>query len=392
MTFWRLLLAFLRARALPYCLTVLLMTLGVMVMLMLLGAESSLRQQFERDAGGVDLVVGARGSPLQLVLSSLYHADVPTGNIRIKDAEALCRHRDIKACVPLALGDNYQGFRIVGTDVALAAQHGLWGLHQTLPALKPLEALLGAEVAVRTGLDTGNRFVGSHGLAGDGHQHDALPYRVIGILPRTGTVADRLILTPVASVHQLHAEEGKQAAEEITALLMQVHTPRAVIGLPRWINANTPLMAAHPASEITRLYALLGGGLDSLRAVSMLVIAVSLLSLFIVLYASLRARLPDLAMLRVVGWPRQKIGALVLTEGLAVTALGLLTGSVLAIATLPAFAAFAGLPVTGVSGAVLVSSLSLGVAGAILVLAILACVLPVWRVYRLPVAATLARP
>ncbi len=390
MKFSALLRTFLTARWLPYSLTVLLMALGVATILLLFSSEAALKNQFMQDAAGVDLVVGAKGSPLQLVLSSLYHADMPTGNINISDAERLCRHRDIAACVPLALGDNYQGFRIVGTDVGI--RDWALGIHmQNVLPLKPLQTIIGHEVAKKTGLSIGNRFVGSHGLMGDGHHHDSLPYNVIGILPKTSTVQDRLILTPVESVHQIHAEEGQQAATEITALLIKVKNPRAVIGLPRWINANTPLMAAHPATEITRLYAMLGGGLDGLRTLSFAVIASALLSLFIVLYTSLSTRLPDLAMLRVLGWPRIKIAGLMLAEGCSIGLLGILLGILTAMIALPAFAGFIGLPLVTLSaGALLSLPIALIVTGIIL-LCLLACLLPVWKVYRLSIARVLLK-
>jgi putative ABC transport system permease protein len=397
MTFLGLLRAFVSARWLPYSLTVLLMALGVTTILLLLSSESALKEQFLKDAAGVDLVVGAKGSPLQLVLSSLYHADLPTGNIRISDAQSLCHHRDIASCVQLALGDTYQGFRIVGLDIATRD----WGLGisedgiRTLPPnvlpLKPLQALIGHEVARQTGLQIGNRFVGSHGLAGDGHHHDALPYNVVGILPQTGTVQDRLILTPVESVHKVHAEAGEQAAKEITALLIKVKSLRAVIGLPRWINANTPLMAAHPATEITRLYAMLGGGLDGLRGLSFAMIGAALLSLFIVLYTSLSARLPDLAMLRVVGWSRARIAGLMLAEGLGIALAGIMTGLLLALVALPWFAAFIGLPLVQLSARSVFSLSMLGVLAGVFSLSVLSCILPVWKVYRLSIARTLMR-
>ncbi len=212
MNLLRLSLAYIRARALNAALNVLLLGLGVATIVVLLLFTHQLEQRLERDSKGIDLVVGAKGSPLQLILSSVYHVDIPTGNIPLADAEKLKSNPLIKDTVPLALGDSFEGFRIVGTD------HDYVSLYQgqvTSGRLweKPYEAVLGNEVASHSGLKLGEQFVGSHGLVEGGEKHEHSPYTIVGVLAPSGSVLDRLVLTSVESVWEIHGQ-GPHAEED----------------------------------------------------------------------------------------------------------------------------------------------------------------------------------
>ncbi|HET6522228.1 MAG TPA: ABC transporter permease, partial [Geminicoccaceae bacterium] len=163
-------LAYLRARILTTGLNLVLLALGVatIVVLILFGAQ--LADRLTRDARGFDLVVGAKGSPMQLILSAIYHADVPTGNVPAAATEELRADPMVRSVIPLALGDSLRGFRIVGTEHAYADHYGARLADGRLWA-EPLEATLGARVAAATGLGVGDRFVGSHGLGAGGPAH-----------------------------------------------------------------------------------------------------------------------------------------------------------------------------------------------------------------------------
>ena len=199
-------IAYLRDRPLTTALNVLLLAISVAMLVLLLQLGTQANQRFSRDAQGVDLVVGAKGSPLQLILSSVFHVDAPTGNVPYSSLDLLRRDPAVARVVPLALGDNFQGFRIVGTDESFA------DLYQTQIAKGrafsgPMEAVLGASVAADTGADLGQKFVGSHGLQDDeasdqGHNH--APFETVGILEPTGTVVDRLILTSYRTTWDVH--------------------------------------------------------------------------------------------------------------------------------------------------------------------------------------------
>lgn len=206
MNLFRLSLRYSLDQPLRALLNTLLLGLAVAIMVMLLLLDHQMEDTLHRDAGNIDLVVGAQGSPLQVILSSLYHVDQPTGNIALSDARELIGHRGVDKAIPIALGDNYEGYRIVGTTHeypehygATVAEGRLWGA--------PLEATIGAEVARRADLALGDEFAGVHGLSPDGHAHGDHPYTVVGVMERTGTVLDRLILSSVEGVWHVHGTE-----------------------------------------------------------------------------------------------------------------------------------------------------------------------------------------
>jgi putative ABC transport system permease protein len=195
---------------------ILMFAVGTALIATVYGVGQQFERSLMRNIHGIDLVVGAKGSPLQLILSSLLHADVATGNIKLHEAEELKKNPMVSATIPIALGDNVQGFRIVGSEPAYLnlynaqlAEGRMWK--------DEMEAVLGSETAARLGIKVGQTFVGTHGLTADGENHDEFPYTVTGILQPTGTVMDRLALTGVESVWHIHEhhhhEEGEEAAD-----------------------------------------------------------------------------------------------------------------------------------------------------------------------------------
>ncbi|HYC05166.1 MAG TPA: FtsX-like permease family protein [Azospirillaceae bacterium] len=211
-------LAYLRQRSLNTALNLALLSLGVATIVFLLLAGTQLERRLSRDAEGVDLVVGAKGSPMQLILSALYQIDVPTGNIPLAEAEKLAAHPLVKSAIPLAMGDSFNGFRIVGTTHDYLTQAGAVLADGALYG-RQMEAVLGAKVARETNLKVGDSFVGSHGMGGGGPmggEHADMPFTVTGILKPTGGVVDRLVLTPVESVwhvHDVHHHDADPKAE-----------------------------------------------------------------------------------------------------------------------------------------------------------------------------------
>src|SRR5690606_10934616 len=178
--------SYLKARPLNTALNIVLLSLGISVITVLILVGNQLEQKIERQSKGIDLVVGAKGSPLQLILCSVFHIDFPTGNINLAEAERLAKNRFVKKAIPMALGDSYEAFRIVGTthdypalyDAELATGH--WWK-------KSMEVTLGAAVAQRTGKAPGDTFTSSHGLTSGGHAHEERPFVVSGILKPTHT-------------------------------------------------------------------------------------------------------------------------------------------------------------------------------------------------------------
>ena len=388
----------LRHQPLASSLNLLLLAIGIAMMTFILGVSSQLEEHAERDAQGIDLVVGAKGSPLQLILSSVYHADIATGNIPATTLAALAAQPLVQSAIPLALGDNFHGFRIVGSTTALIDHYGA---RLALGKLftQPMQAVFGARAARETGATLGASFAGSHGLAAGGEVHEHAPYTVTGILAPTGTVLDRLILTPVASVWQVHATDpdeqpaGPAAApeRELTAVLVQYSSPLAALSLPRWVNGQPRLQAAQPAFEAARLFNLLGVGIAVLRAIAAGVLLVAALSLFVALYGALEERKLDLAILRTLGASPAKLLRLLLAQGLLLSLAGAVLGWLLGHAAVGLLGLLesmqdlhlqawriapdeAWLPVIAVA------------------VGLLAAAIPAARAYRTDIAATLARP
>ena len=327
----------LRHKPLSTTVNLVLMAVGVAMMSFVLSASQQLEEKALRDAQGIDLVVGAKGSPLQLILSSVYHIDIPTGNIPLAAEAQLRKNRMVKKVIPLALGDSFKGFRIVGTTPEYIAHYG-GTLAQGHMFEAPMQAVIGAQAAAKAGLSAGTRFVGSHGLAGSGDGHGDAPFTVVGVLKPTGTVLDRLVLTPVESVWQVHEvehgidpndKEEKAAMDEereLTALLVQYASPLAAAMLPRLVNGQAELQAAQPAFESAKLFRMLGVGVDALRGIAVIMLLSAALSMFVALYNALEERKTDLAILRTLGAPPRKLLSLLLAEGLLLSLAGALLG------------------------------------------------------------------
>ena len=392
MNLFSLSLAGLRGNRLTHALNIVLLGLGLGTVTLLLLVSGAIGDRVLSDARGIDLVVGAKGSPLQLVLSTVFQADIPTGNIPLDALDTLAKNPMIDRAVPLALGDAVKGFRIVGTTPdyldlygAKIADGRIWQ--------EPMEAVMGAAAARRLDLNVGDSFIGAHGVAGNGESHAAMPYHVTGILATTGTVVDRLVLTPVESVWQVHAnhhhaEAGE--AHEVTAVLLHARTPLAVISLPFQINSRTNYQAAAPALEAARLFSTLGFGLDMVRAFAGILIVSSGLGMLIALLTRMRERRRELAMLRLLGATPAQLFAMVVIEALLLAALGAISGLILGHiaayameAFLPAGGAMTALELQGRASEWLIPALALGTG-------LVAAIVPALAAYRTDVASALA--
>ena len=390
--------AYLRERALATALNVMLLALGVGTIIALLLTLHEAETRMERDSAGIDLVVGAKGSPLQMVLSSVFALDVPTGNIPMREAAALLKNPLIKRAVPLALGDSYRAFRIVGTEPAYTELYGakpnagrLWQ--------QPLEVVLGATVARESGLRVGAKFAGAHGLGTGGGTHDTAPFEVVGILAETGAVIDRLILTSVESIwlahdhaDASHTPDTDDPEDEVTAYLVQYASPIAAASFPRRVNASSSLQAASPALETARLFALLGVGISTFKVFAAIMMIAAALGIFVGLMSALNTQLRDLALLRVLGATPATVFLTLIMQGLMLGLMGVILGVVLghvgAYAISLSLAAAQQVPVAGFK----MLAAEFWVALSALGLGLLAALYPAWRAYHRAAPQTLAEP
>ncbi|HMP28594.1 MAG TPA: ABC transporter permease, partial [Saprospiraceae bacterium] len=178
------------SRPINLIISVILFALGVGLIGFLLLFQDQVRRQFESNLASIDLVIGAKGSPLQLILCNMYHIDNPTGNIKIKDAAPFFKsnHPVIKTAIPLSLGDNYKSYRIVGTTHDILELYGAQLIEGKLWDLD-LEVVIGKAVADKTGLKVGDQFSSSHGFTDDVDlAHDEHAFKDVGITASTGSV------------------------------------------------------------------------------------------------------------------------------------------------------------------------------------------------------------
>lgn len=441
MNLWKLSWSYLRSKPLNTALSMVLVALGVGLASFLLLMHQQFKDRLYKNIDGISLVIAAKGSPLQMILSSVYHIDVPTGNIPLSETTWLSKNRFIEKAIPMALGDSYRSFRIVGTDhryiehyKGQIAQGKLWE--------KDLEATIGSAVARRLNMRIGNTFYGSHGVVGDdAHTHEEHAYEVVGILQETGTVIDQLIFTNIASVWRMH--EGHDHEEEttpttdstatdtthqhdhaghdhdhahgdtlapistegkeVTAYLVQYKrikneetgemesSPMARVAVTQAIDEHfTTLGYADPAIQLQRLLDMTGLGLTALQMLSWLIIGISAFSMFISLYSSLKERRYELALLRVMGASRRQLFVLVVLEGMLVALLGFLLGELLSHTAMSLLAE--GLSKTyqyEFSGWIFLSYELLLGWGALLI-GFFSALIPAWQAYQTDISRTLS--
>jgi len=391
---WR----YLWSSPLTTALNLLLLTLGLAAVTFVLRASAQVEAGLKRDLANIDLVVGAKGSPMQIMLAGVFHLDAPTGNIPLATLELLKKQPLVAQVVPLSLGDSFRGYRIAGTTPdyldlygARLGQGALWA--------KPMQVVLGAEVARTSGLKVGDRFAGSHGLAEGGGAHGDHQFEVVGVLAESGSVLDRLVLTDLASVWEVHeahhpgeAHDENDEKREITLALVRYRSPLAAVMLPRWVNAQDGLQSAAPALETARLMRLVGAGTEVLRGFGIVLLAAAGLSVWVALLHAVRARQGDLAMLRMLGAPASRVAALIALEALLLAGLAALLGLaaghglVAVLERLLAERQSLRLGTLGFSDAEWLVPLLAGT------LALLAAAWPAWRAYRLDVTSLLQAP
>jgi putative ABC transport system permease protein len=404
---------YLKARPLNTGINIILLSLGIAVITLLLIFNQQLEQKITENAKGIDLVVGAKGSPLQLILCNIFHIDFPTGNIKLNEAEKIAKNRLVKKAIPLALGDSYQNYRIIGTTQAYPELYhaklseGTW-------FKKDLDVTIGSNVAALGHLKTGDHFASAHGLIEGGGDHGEHAYNVVGIMQPSHTVLDNLILTNVGSVWMVHEAHDTasikehhpliprtpsilipsiasgDSLKEITSMLIQYRSPMGAVQMPRMINSQTNLQAASPAFETARLFTILGVGVEVLMGFAYVLIVISGLSIFIALYNSLKERRYDMAIMRAMGATRGKLLLSVLLEGGTLTLLGSLLGVILGHGVVELLSSFsAEAHKSGITGFVFLSQEWILLAGSLL-LGLICALIPAVQAYRTDISKVLA--
>ena len=340
---WR----YLCARPIVTSVSILGLALGSALICVVLTLHRESEDTFKREAGLFDLIVGAKGSPLQLTLSALYHLDVPPGNIPYERYEALRDNPRVAFAVPIGLGDNYEGFRIVGTErhffdvVDRDTGEPLFQLAEGDYFREAFDVVLGSTVARETGLGLDDVFSGTHGLVTvpGSEVHTDFPYRVTGVLKATGTSQDRAIFGTLQSVWDIHDKEAamhdrikgiapnEETPREATAVLIQLKARGLRLWVADEIRTETEAMPAIPINEVLRLYQRVLEPIQRLLlAVAGIVVVVAGLAVLATLYQAVERRRRDLAVTRCLGAHRREVLGLVLWEAGLLGAAGVLLG------------------------------------------------------------------
>jgi putative ABC transport system permease protein len=339
MNIWNISLQNIKSKPLYTFLSVFIASLSIALLLGTQQLKRSFENQIENNLGNIDVVVGAKGSPLQLVLASVLHLDNPTGNISYKEALKISKNPLIKSAIPISYGDNYKGYRIVGTTYEYAALYNA-KLEKGHPVENAMEVVLGNSVALKLNLKIGDTLLSAHGFVENSiEEHDAV-LTVVGILKPTQKVIDRLILTNLESVWDVHNHERKENHEghdyhdiqdekEITSLLIRFKSPRGLLPFLRRINEQTNMQAALPKYELHKLYAYTSIGFKTISLIAYLILVISCITLFISLYKMVKERAFDLAILRTYGASTFQLIKMVFYEGLIVVFSSFLLGFLL---------------------------------------------------------------
>jgi putative ABC transport system permease protein len=397
-------------------LVVLSIALATALLLSLERLRTDIRGSFSQSVSGTDLVVGARTSPVQLMLYAVFRVGGATNNIRMDSVKAIAEHRAVAWVVPLSLGDSHRGRPVLGTTAAYFERF-LYGDKQGLVLAQGrafadnldglYEAVIGAEVADSLGYTLGRKIVLAHGGSEVmSQEHADKPFTVVGILARTGTPVDRTVHVSLKAIEAIHldwaggaplpgmkipAEQARKfdlEPKQVTAALVGLKNRVAVFNVQRFVAGyeGEALLAVLPGVALDELWGLVGPGEQALLAISALVAVVSLASLVAVVLAGLNERRRELAVLRAVGAGPRHVLLLLAAEGALVTLAGALLGALAAGAAVllagPLLQQRFGITLQ----AGLPTAAQWGLFGAVLLAGMLASLVPGWRAYRLSLA------
>jgi len=388
----------LRQHALSTLVTATSIALATGLLMVVWMVKTQSQKAFLETSTGFDAVLGARGSKLQIVLNSIFHLEASPGNVSAADYEQIRRDPRVKAAIPLALGDNYLGFRVVGTiedlftkvEYAKGRKYRIEGGGR-LFAGSAREAVVGSFVADKLGLKVGATFKPYHGLVFAANAQHEDVFTVTGVLAPTNTPADKVIWIPISGIQTMSGHDAKFSTD-VSAVLIQFRTPTAGLMMDMMYNKQgNRLTLAYPvAAIIADLFGKIGWFDRVLALVAYLVALVAAGSVLASIYASMSARRRDVAILRSLGAHRRTILAAVVGEAAAIGAIGAIAGFAFYFGLLTAVAGVirsqTGVVIDVSSGAPILWIAPLALIG----LCALGGLVPAMKAYRVPVAETLA--
>ena len=339
-----------KQRSLSSMLTILSVLLGVGLVTAILILKNESEDAFNQTATGYEIIVGPKGSSLQLTLSTVYQVGLPIQNMPLKVYDLLKNDKRVRLAIPYVFGDNYKNFRITGTVSELFSEFeykkGIrYKLDEGSFFSNDFEAVIGKEVADKTGLKTGDTFSGSHGIETyeGASEHSEKKFKVTGILSRTFTPSDRVIFVSMNSVWELHNHENENNGSEdhhiisdsmktISAVLLKLKSPVFFDLLRRQINENKyegiNAQAVLPLFEIKQLFDIIGNINSLILVIAYLVIFTAAVSILVSIYNSMNERMREIAIMRSLGARRFLIMKIIIFEGMFLSAAGALLGCI----------------------------------------------------------------
>jgi len=342
-------------RRLSFGLCVLSIAVSVSLLLSIERVRKSTRQSFEQTVSGVDLIVGASGSPLQLMLYSVFRVGSPTANMTWSSAQRYTEHPEVKWAIPISLGDSHRGFRVVGTTQEYF-EHYRYARSRTLELSEGswnwgvFDAVLGSEVARRLQYSVGTEVSLTHGIGEAAIlSHDDRPFKVIGILQPTGTPVDRSIHVSLEGIEAIHIDwqDGIPPGEDealgideilnkrlhptqITALLLGLNSRMQIFHLQREVGADPreALMAVLPGVTLQELWGILGNVEATLRLLSFVILLTSFIGMLTAILTGLSERRREISILRAIGLKKRHIFSLLMIESSSLSLLGICLGVV----------------------------------------------------------------
>ncbi|MDT0678544.1 ABC transporter permease [Autumnicola musiva] len=412
-------------------LSIILLSSAVTIISLLVLLQTGFEQKYRANLENIDFVLGAKGSPLQLILSSVYQIDTPTGNINYNEALQWMEHPHVDTAIPLALGDNFKGYKIVGTTAEYLSLHGN-GLKSGKKFENKFEVVVGNKLAEEEGLKIGDEFYGAHGHNASGHVHKDHPYTVVGVATPTGKIVDHLILCNIASVwaahdhdtetsaaktsaenhhheekrenktgshideHQDHhskslEEEIQKSEREITSVLIKLKNKMALVTWPRLVAQNTKMQVASPIIEVKRLFSLFGIGVSMFEYLVSGIMFLSAISIFIALYTRLAQRKHEFALMRISGGNRYQLLKLIIYESLFICITGYIIGTAVCRITLYFLSNYTSKEFhLAINPFDIIWLQELLLIGVTLILGILAAIIPAIKAYNINISKTLS--
>ena len=401
------------SRPLSSGLSVVLLSSSIMVIILSMLTMKQMKYKFNENANKIDLVVGAKGSRLQSVLCNVFHIDYPNGNIKLNEVSFLAKHPFVKSAIPISLGDSYKKHRIIGTNPNFITHIYNGSISKGNIFIKPLEVVIGSNVAAKLKLDIGDSFNGSHGIEESTHDHEDFLYRVVGILSPTGEIIDQLIVTSLESVWQVHPDDDKKGSfdlktaeehdhhihdhkseisknnKEITAVLVNYNSPRAKFSIPGIVNQKNALMGAEPAIEIKQLLELIEPAVNIIYVLSLFIFGLSIFSILVTLLNSMKDRKYEISMMRVGGASIRLIFVSIILEGFFIGLIGSISGLILGHSIMGIMARFLNLNYNYQFSGLVFDRLEFALLFVTILIGMTTAIFPAITAYRLDISKTL---